>query len=573
VKCRVIVCLLLAFGWTLTAAAQELASSNSDTSEGHIGRTTKAVGYVNGQSTRVDIKGTSLMPALTGEAKVISKRGLTDVHVEVQNLRPPSTLDRAYVTFVLWSISPQGDAKNVGELVERNGKASLHTTTALQAFALIISAEPDFAVSAPSEFVVAENLVRSDTKGSVEPVDVRYDVLPRSAYVSQVTPVQNSIYGEDRKAPLDLVQARNAVRIATDARSEHYAPEIFRKSEALLGQAEDYYRRKQSEKAISTVARQAVQTAEEARVISVKAEQQAEAERERRETEERAQQAQSQAEQAQHEAQRAKEQAEAAEQQRQQAAQQAEQEAERRRQTEEQQQVTAQQAQQAQQQAEQEAERRRQLEQQQQSVSQQAQLAQQQAEEAQRRAQAEADQRAAAEQQSQQSQAQAAEARRQADEAQQRAQQAEANQAQLRERLMSQLNAVLETRDSARGLIVSMPDVLFDTGSANLKSTARERLAKVAGILIAYPDIRIEVDGYTDSTGSPLFNEQLSQQRADSVRSYLNQQGVQPSLITTRGFGQNNPVASNDTPQGRQQNRRVEMVVSGQSIGTGGALP
>jgi outer membrane protein OmpA-like peptidoglycan-associated protein len=319
--------------------------------------------------------------------------------------------------------------------------------------------------------------------------------------------------------------------------------------------------------------RQAVQTAEEARVISVKAEQQAEAERERRETEERAQQAQSQAEQAQHEAQRAKEQAEAAEQQRQQAAQQAEQEAERRRQTEEQQQVTAQQAQQAQQQAEQEAERRRQLEQQQQSVSQQAQLAQQQAEEAQRRAQAEADQRAAAEQQSQQSQAQAAEARRQADEAQQWAQQAEANQAQLRERLMSQLNAVLETRDSARGLIVSMPDVLFDTGSANLKSTARERLAKVAGILIAYPDIRIEVDGYTDSTGSPLFNEQLSQQRADSVRSYLNQQGVQPSLITTRGFGQNNPVASNDTPQGRQQNRRGEMVVSGQSIGTGGALP
>jgi outer membrane protein OmpA-like peptidoglycan-associated protein len=133
---------------------------------------------------------------------------------------------------------------------------------------------------------------------------------------------------------------------------------------------------------------------------------------------------------------------------------------------------------------------------------------------------------------------------------------------------MAQLNAVLQTRDSARGLIVSMPDVLFDTGSANLKPSARERLARVAGILIAYPDIRVEVDGYTDSTGSALFNEQLSQQRADSVRSYMNQQGVPPSSITTRGLGQSNPIASNETSTGRQQNRRVELVVSGESIGS-----
>jgi outer membrane protein OmpA-like peptidoglycan-associated protein len=133
---------------------------------------------------------------------------------------------------------------------------------------------------------------------------------------------------------------------------------------------------------------------------------------------------------------------------------------------------------------------------------------------------------------------------------------------------MAQLNEVLQTRDSARGLIVSMPDVLFDTGSANLKPTARERLAKVAGILIAYPDIHIEIDGYTDSTGSPLTNQQLSQERAASVQAYLSQQGVSASSISIHGFGEANPIASNDSSAGRQQNRRVELVVSGQSIGT-----
>jgi outer membrane protein OmpA-like peptidoglycan-associated protein len=163
---------------------------------------------------------------------------------------------------------------------------------------------------------------------------------------------------------------------------------------------------------------------------------------------------------------------------------------------------------------------------------------------------------------------QADEARRQAQEANQRAQSAESQQSELRQKLLAQLNQILATKDSARGLIVSMPDVLFDTGSANLKPTARERLAKVAGVLIAYPDMRIEVDGYTDSTGNPMSNEQLSQERAASVQSYLTQQGVSGSSISIHGFGEANPVASNESLEGRQQNRRVELVVSGQSIGT-----
>jgi outer membrane protein OmpA-like peptidoglycan-associated protein len=181
---------------------------------------------------------------------------------------------------------------------------------------------------------------------------------------------------------------------------------------------------------------------------------------------------------------------------------------------------------------------------------------------------------AQAQAQAQQSQAQAAQAElarqqaaQQAQQAEQARQQAENDKAQMRARMLQQLNQVLETKDTARGLIVSMPDVLFDTGKSDLKSTARERLAKVAGILIAYPDIHVEIDGYTDSTGSLELNERLSQERADAVRTYLSSQGVNSSAITSQGFGPSQPIASNDTASGRQQNRRVELVVSGSSIG------
>jgi len=532
-----------------------------------IARTTQAVDYRRGATTGVDFKGTDLTPEVTGKAKIISKEGLTDVHVDVENLKPAKDLDVAYLTYVVWAISPEGNAKNIGELIQKEGKASLHTTAQLQAFALVITAEPDFAVSQPSELVVAENSIRATTEGRPESVDVRYQVFPRSYYISQVGNIQNDVYAGGNNAPLDLLEARNAVRIARDAHAEQYAPEILRHAEMLLNQAEDYYREHQNKKTVGTVAREAAQTGEEARVTAVRTEQQARLDRERQENRERAEQAENQAEQANQQAQQANQQAD-------QAQTAAQSEAQRRAAAEQQSQQAAQEAEQARQQAQNEADRRRQLEQQQQNAQQQTQQAQEQAEQAQRQAQqaqeqaqADAQQRVAAEQQGQQATQQADESRRQAEQAQARAQQAESNQAQLRQRLMAQLNEILATRDSARGLIVSMPDVLFDTGSANLKPTARERLAKVAGILISYPDMQVEVDGYTDSTGNPVFNEQLSQQRADSVRSYLAQQGVPSSSIAIHGFGEANPIASNDSAAGRQQNRRVELVVSGQSIG------
>jgi hypothetical protein len=192
-----------------------------------IAETTQAVDYRKGATTAVDLKGTSLMPEFTGKAKIISKRALTDIHVDVEHLQPAKSLDLAYLTYVLWAISPEGQPKNIGEIVPHDGKASLHTTTDLQAFALVVTAEPDFAVSHPSEMIVGENTLRSTTQGQPEAVEVHYQAFPRGAYVSQVSPVESSVYGEDKKAPLDLLEARNAVRIARDAQAEHYAPEML----------------------------------------------------------------------------------------------------------------------------------------------------------------------------------------------------------------------------------------------------------------------------------------------------------------------------------------------------------
>jgi outer membrane protein OmpA-like peptidoglycan-associated protein len=469
-----------------------------------VSRSTESVDYRHKGSTKVNLRGTDLAPEVKGEAKVEGTAGGVKLEANVEHLRPANSFGLAYLTYVLWAITPQGAPRNLGELIVKDGKSSVHTTTDLQAFALIVTAEPDFAVAQPSDLIVAQNEIRRDTKGGIEPVNVTFQLISRDTYNSQVQPINSTVYDVSNKTPLDLLEARNAVRIAKDAGADKYAPQELQKAQDSLNRAEDYYRRKQGSGPIGTVAREAVQTAEEARVMTIKREEEEHAELERKAAADREAQAQAQAQAQQAAAAQAQAQAE------QSAAQ-------------------AAQAQQAQQQAEQ--------------ARQQAELAQQQAA-----------------QQAQQSEL----ARQQADQARQ---QAENDKAQMRARMLQQLNQVLQTRDTARGLIVNMPDVLFDTGKADLKGSARERLAKVAGILIAYPDIHVEVDGYTDSTGSLEFNERLSQQRADAVRSYLCSQGVNSSTITTQGFGPSNPIASNETASGRQQNRRVEMVVSGSSIG------
>jgi outer membrane protein OmpA-like peptidoglycan-associated protein len=485
-----------------------------------VSRTTKAVDYRHrGGSTEVEMAGTDLMPQVRGEAKVDSKTGRLEIKAKVSEMESADKFGLEYLTYVLWAITPEGRASNLAEVILDHGKADIHATTDLQAFGLIITAEPYFAVTQPSDLVVAQNIIRTDTKGREEFINVKYELLPKGLYASQVEPIRDVVYGVDRHAPLELFEARNAVRIARSSKAEQYAASIFAKAQADLQQAEDYYRRKQGRTPIGTVAREAVQTAEEARVMSLKHQEEERAQRERDAAAAREAQANAQAEEegrrrAQAESDRS-------------SAEQARADADRARQEAE---LAAQRASQEKQEAQ---------------SAQAAALAQQQA-----------------------LQAENEKARALQEEAERGRQRAEADKTAMRARLLQQLNAVLVTRDTARGLISTMPDVLFENARYALRPAARESLAKVAGILLAYPDLRLEVDGHTDSVGSDAYNQDLSEKRAGAVRDYLVQQGIPVSTVTTVGFGKTQPIASNTTAAGRQQNRRVEVVVSGEVIGS-----
>jgi len=347
------------------------------------------------------------MPRAAGEANVQSKTGRLQIGATLNGMESANKFGLEYLTYVLWAITPEGRANNLGEVILDNGKSSLHVTTDLQA-GLIVTAEPYYAVTQPSDLVVAQNIIRTDTLGREEAIDVRYELLPKGLYASQVEPLQDTIYGVDRKAPLDLFEARNAVRIARAAKADQYAAATLAKAEADLKQAEDYYKRKQGRTPIGTVAREAVQTAEEARVISLKRK-----EEERVESEKQAAAAR--------EAQ-AKAEAEAEAQRRQQA------ETER---------TNAEQAKAEADRAREEAER----------AKQESDLAAQEA--AQEKQDAQAAQAAALTQQ-QALQAETEKARSQAEESERGRQRAEAEKAEMRARLMQQLNAILVTRDTAR---------------------------------------------------------------------------------------------------------------------------
>jgi outer membrane protein OmpA-like peptidoglycan-associated protein len=478
-----------------------------------LSRTTKAVNYRHHSgATSLDFRGTDLMPEASGHAKVESRTGRIEINVDFEHLRRSQNLAPEYLTYVLWAITPEGRPVSLGEIVPENGKSSVGVSTDLQAFGLIVTAEPYFSVTRPSEMVVLENVVKSNTKGWEQPIDTKFDVVERGQYTVDITAAKLPSTTADPKTPNDLLQARNAVAIAQAEGGDRYAADTMRKAEDFLARAEDYLRRKQSGKAISTVARGATQAAEDARVLTLERRQQEQRDAERTAMRERAEQAQQQEAEA-------KAQAEQETLQREQA--------DRDRQTAEQARADADRARQEAEAAKADA------------------LAQQQA------AQSQA-------QQADQARAQAEQARLQA----------EQEKEQARARLLQQLNQVLQTRESARGLIVDMPDVLFDTGKYTLKPGARERLAKVAGILMAYPDLHVQVEGHTDNVGGVDFNQQLSEKRASAVRDFLVQQGVKSTDVESRGFGMDQPVATNATATGRQLNRRVDLVVTGQAIGT-----
>ena len=505
-----------------------------------VDRTTKAINYQhrNG-STTIDFRGTPLMPAARGEAKVESKQGYIEVEVEFDNLQSATRFGPEFLTYVLWAITPEGRATNMGEVILNGTKSKLDVTTELQAFGLVVTAEPYFAVSQPSDAVVMENFVRKDTRGKVEEIDAKYELLQRGQYTVNVLPADLKPIQLDKNTPLDLYEARNAVRIAKWAGADVSAADSFEKADKLLAQAEAYKTRKAGSKPIAMTSREAVQTAEDARLITLKNQAEARLDREReasagREATANAATADARAEASDAERRRAAAEAQTdrttleAQLAGQRAADLAKAVAER----------TKIDAELAAQRAADEAKA----------------LAERTKIDTDLAAQRAARDKEAAEAANQQAQKTAAE-------------QSEREKQELRNKLTVQLNTILQTKDSARGLIVNMSDVLFDTGKYSLKPGAREKLAKISGIVLAYPSLALEVEGHTDSVGSDDFNLQLSENRANSVRVFLIGQGVVSSAIGAHGYGKSQPVATNDTAVGRQQNRRVELIVSGEAIG------
>ena len=466
-------------------------------------RTAKAISYQHRSgATKIDFGGTSAMPDAHGQAKVESKQGYVEIEVEFRNLPEATQFGGEYLTYVLWAVTPEGRTSNLGEILRNGTSSKLDVTTELQAFALIVTAEPYFAVSRPSDIVVMENVVRPDTAGKVELIDAKYELLQRGQYQHLANVLELHL---DRKMPLELYEARNAIQIARSSGADRYATETFQKAESNLKQAETYRVDKAGSKPVTMSARQAVQIAEDARAIAVK----------RQDDEQLAGQRQADADRTSN--------------------------AENAR-------VTAQS----------ETDR----------VTREAEDARSKAEaEAERLRRANDVQSAAADRLKQENEAKLVAARADIERAAREKAQAETEKMELRAKLLQQFNSILQTRDTGRGLIVNMSDVLFDTGKYSLRAPAREKLAKVAGIVSGHPGLRLDVEGYTDSVGSDDSNQRLSEQRGSAVRDYLIQQGMPSSSVSSKGLGKSQPVASNDTAEGRQQNRRVELVISGEVIG------
>jgi outer membrane protein OmpA-like peptidoglycan-associated protein len=485
-----------------------------------VSRTTRAVSYRHRSgSTKINFQGTDLMPAAAGEAKVESKRGALQIEGEFFGLDRPTSFGNEYLTYVLWAISPEGRPVNIGEvLVGENRRGKLNVTTDLQAFALIVTAEPYYAVRRPSNVVILENAVRSDTVGTTEIVDAKYELIDRGGYIPTGYTFDPVVL--DAKLPLEFFEARNALRIAQSAGAERYAGKSYEKAVHQMNEADALAtRRHENKKSLISLSREVVQTAEDAREIAVKNRDEERAEAERRAG--AAREAHSQARASEESDRRVNAEAATAD-------------AVRQRDEADRQNLGAQ------------------------AAAQQAARAQANAEDARNDARMH---QQAAEADSDRNRAAAVSSDAQL-------QQAIRDREELRARLLQQFNLILETRDTVRGLVVNMSDLLFDSGKYTLRPLAREKLAKISGIVLAYPSLNLAVEGNTDSVGTDTFNQQLSEQRAEGVRSYLTQQGVPASSTTATGFGKTRPIAPNDTPEGRQQNRRVELVVSGEVIGT-----
>lgn len=389
--------------------------------------------YAEGPESHLDLRGTPLAPRANGDVDVEYQSGRAAIDAKVDEMPLPWSLG-AYTTYVLWAVTGEGRATNLGEFVLKGDRASLDTAASLSEFALIVTAEPHFAVSVPSQAVVLQN-VGQDVKGKE---GVVRELAERADY-SRLPPQSPDARG---KTPIDLYGARYAVAIAEAAGAQEFAPEAYTRAQAALqsSEAAQASRKSSDRKRAPQLAREAIQSGEDARREAM-------------------------------------------------------------------------------------------------------------------RGQAAAAVAATA--------ATAARAQAEAQTQEARAEAAEADALRARRDLQSRLNALLPTQETDRGLVAVLAGVQFATGKSSLNPSARETLSHFAGVLGAFPGLRLDIEGHTDSTGLPATNEKLSLERAMAVRDYLSTQGVAAGAIEVQGFGSSRPVALNETVSGREQNRRVEIIVSG----------
>jgi flagellar motor protein MotB len=474
-------------------------------------RTVKAINYQyrNGP-TPIDFRGTVLLAEAKGDAVVESKAGRTEIDAHVDHLAPPTRFGHEYLTYVLWAITPEGHPKNLGELLASSSdKAHVKVTTDLQAFGLIVTAEPYAAVRQPSDVVVLENQVRPDTIGTIEPIQVRYELMPRHGYTYNIPADVKAAEGNgplvsmsDYETTLEIYQALNAVQIAQAAGARQYAPDVMGKAQQELQNAQGLQSQKVDKSLVIAAAREASQTAEDARALTVQRAKDAEL------AQARATAAQEQQLRLQAEAQARQAQAQAVEARAQSSADRAELEA-----------------------------------------SQQTQAMQ-----------AAAPPQAAAPVVVVVPQAIPAPAR---DDRPQR---------ELRVSLLQQINGYFQARDTPQGLVATISDFDFHGASqgaslgTTLDSAGMAKVERIAALAAAHPGLNIEVDGCSDSASPEA--ERVASARAAMVRDALMRGGLPYSAVTLRSLGNSRPLGSNATAQGRELNRRVEIVISGAPIGS-----
>jgi outer membrane protein OmpA-like peptidoglycan-associated protein len=401
----------------------------------------EAMSYVPNSKTKIDFTATKHAPGAYGSATIKTSAGPTSIEASFRKLPPPPTLGPS-LTYVLWSVSPDGRASNLGALTLKGTSASISASTRLSTFGLAVTAEPHYAVTIPSDVAILGAVPPKNFKGKVQPVERSYEVLPRASYQGFPIPKLDP----KSKMPMEFLELTYARITAQMVHAASYARESWNKAMQLSNQALTLSTSKKSNdvKQGVSLAREAIQAFEDARVLSMS---RAATERE---------------------------------------------------------------------------------------ASTQAKLKEQTA---------------------------------RAEDAEVVIRKATEKAKEIRADMLKQLNGVFPTVDTYQGLMMQLGGINFETGKADLTPAAREKLSLLAGMLSAHPGLMLDIQGYTDNVGSPEANLSLSEARAASLRDFLEAKGIVADKMWAIGFGQEDPIASNDNADGRAKNRRAEIIVWGEALG------